>query len=148
MRPGTYRLPTVRLRHKVTGRLMKINATDYARDIARWAVEWKLVGENHGNAPDKVVEFERQQSEIELIRRRNPLSPASGDDRRAFEARSDTVTNIETGSSVDAPGADEAPAVDPAPPAASDEPPKRGRGRPRKDGTPAQPRHPGEADAS
>jgi len=121
MRPGTYRLPTVTLVHRTNGRRVKINATDYARDIAGYK-DWKLVSQAGGNAPDKVVEFERQQSDVEKQRQADPTKLAYGDHRRLQESRS-SQTNIVTEPPPSVPAAD-------APPVASQQQGRRGRGRP------------------
>lgn len=50
------RIPTVTLRRKVDGKIMKINAIDYASDlgIKRYS-GWELVGEKGGDAPTETV---------------------------------------------------------------------------------------------
>ena len=82
------RLPTVKLRHR-SGKVCRVNQTDYARDIARWvAGGWKVVGTSHGDAPDAEVAWYARQSDIEKHRRTDPDEMKTrGDARRAFETR-------------------------------------------------------------
>lgn len=80
-------LPTVKLRHKATGRTKIVNQTKYADNIGQWS-EWSIVSMRGGSAPDAMVALEREQERIEEARKRNPKSPAFADPQRAFEARS------------------------------------------------------------
>ena len=82
------RLPTVKLRHR-SGKVCRVNQTDYVRDIARWvAGGWNVVGTSHGDAPDEEVAWHARQSDIEKYRRTDPAEMKTrGDARRAFEAR-------------------------------------------------------------
>lgn len=80
-------LPTVKLRHKVTGRIKIVNQTAYADNLGQWS-DWSIVSMRGGSAPDAMVALEREQERIEQARKRNPQSPAYADPQRAFEARS------------------------------------------------------------
>lgn len=80
-------LPTVKLRHRVTGRIKIVNQTKYADNIGQWS-DWSIVSMRGGSAPDAMVAFEREQERIEEARKHNPRSPAYADPQRAFEARS------------------------------------------------------------
>ncbi len=80
-------LPTVKLRHKATGRTKIVNQTKYADNLSAWS-GWQLVSMRGGSAPDAMVALERQQERIEEARKHNPSSPAYADPQRAFEARS------------------------------------------------------------
>lgn len=80
-------LPTVKLRHKATGRTKIVNQTKYADNIGQWS-DWSIVSMRGGSAPDAMVALEREQERIEEARKRNPKSPAFADPQRAFEARS------------------------------------------------------------
>lgn len=80
-------LPTVKLRHKATGRTKIVNQTKYADNLSAWS-DWQIASMRGGSAPDAMVALEREQERIEEARKRNPQSPAYADPQRAFEARS------------------------------------------------------------
>lgn len=80
-------LPTIKLRHKATGRVKIVNQTKYSDNLAAWD-GWSIVSMRGGTASDNLVAMERNQERIEEARKRNPKSPAFGDAQRAFEARS------------------------------------------------------------
>ena len=80
-------LPTIKLRHKATGRTKIVNQTKYADNLGGWT-GWEIVSMRGGSAPDAMVALEREQERIEETRKRNPNSPAYSDPQRAFEARS------------------------------------------------------------
>jgi hypothetical protein len=81
------KLPTIKLRNRHTGRKVKINQTDYARDIAKWD-GWTVLTVRRGDASDEEVEFSAAQSDIEKFRRDDPARQAwSRDDERAYNER-------------------------------------------------------------
>lgn len=80
-------LPTIKLRHKATGRTKIVNQTKYADNLGAWT-GWEIISMRGGSAPDAMVAMEREQERIEEARKRNPNSPAYADPQRAFEARS------------------------------------------------------------
>lgn len=80
-------LPTIKLRHKATGRTKIVNQTKYADNLGAWT-GWEIISMRGGSAPDAVVAMEREQERIEEARKRKPSSPAYADPQRAFEARS------------------------------------------------------------
>ena len=85
-------LPTIELRHRVTGRKCKVNQTDYARDIGKW-FEWEMITMKHGDATDEQVEWQATQSDLEKHRRTDAKRQRwSGDAQRAFDERSIIVT--------------------------------------------------------
>jgi|TARA_Y100000310_G_C20704101_1_gene833196 hypothetical protein len=97
------KLPTIKLRHKRTGRVVKLNQTDYARDIAKW-FDWKVVYIQQGDATDAEVEFSKKQSNIEKFRREDSARQAwSGDKQRAFEQRAVQVGGVKIKPPVTAP---------------------------------------------
>ena len=65
------RLPTVKLRHKSTGQIRKMNALDYAGDIGRWK-DWVIFHQEGGDAPREEVEHARTEQIIEENRKRDP----------------------------------------------------------------------------
>jgi hypothetical protein len=93
------RLPTVTLKHKKSGKLRRMNATDYARDIARWN-DWNIVSEQRGDAPDKDVKFDRSQADIEAHRRQDPEREKRFHDKerkqadKAIEVTGETAANL------------------------------------------------------
>lgn len=80
-------LPTVKLRHKATGRMKIVNQTKYADNLSQWS-DWSIVSMRGGSASDAMVALEREQERIEEARKHRPSSPAYADPQRAFEARS------------------------------------------------------------
>lgn len=80
-------IPTVKLRHKSTGRMKIVNQTKYADNLGTWS-DWSIVSMRGGSAPDAFVAMEREQERIEAARKLRPSSPAYADPQRAFEARS------------------------------------------------------------
>jgi hypothetical protein len=81
------KLPTIKLRNRATGLVVKLNQTDYARDIAKWD-GWTVVYVQRGNATDEEVNFSAAQSDIEKFRRKDPARQAwSRDDERAYNER-------------------------------------------------------------
>lgn len=88
------KLPSVKLRHKRTGRVVKINQTDYARDISKW-FDFKIITMQRGDSSDLEVKFSKEQSNIEKFRRTDPKRLAwSGDEKRAYEQRSLSIGGI------------------------------------------------------
>jgi hypothetical protein len=86
-------LPTVELRHRRSGDIRIVNQTDYARDIAAYR-DYEILSLKGGDASDEEVRLARQQSEVELVRRRNPASPAAQDEARAQAARALTLSSV------------------------------------------------------
>lgn len=82
-------LPTVKLRHKATGRMKIVNQTKYADNLSQWS-DWSIISMRGGSASDAMVALEREQERIEEARKHRPSSPAYADPQRAFEARSGT----------------------------------------------------------
>lgn len=78
------RLPTVKLRHKISGKKLIVNATDYAAKIGVYAKNYKLDSYRVGDASDDVVERAIRETEIEWQKTRD-----GRDDRpqRRFEDR-------------------------------------------------------------
>lgn len=77
------KLPTIKLRHKKTGRIAKVDQTDYSRDIAAWH-EWEILTLQRGDATDKEVREAAAASDLEKQRREDPIREAwSGDKQRA-----------------------------------------------------------------
>lgn len=78
------KLPKVVLKNRKTGRIAKVDAFDYSRDIAKWTRDWVLVTEHRGNATDKEVQDARAASNLEHERRNDPIREKwSGDKQRA-----------------------------------------------------------------
>lgn len=88
-------LPTLKLRHKYSGRIRIVNQTTYALNLGSWQ-DWDVVSARSGDASDKEVTFEKKQEEIELTRVNNPNSPAYGDAKNAYEQRAVTVNTNAT----------------------------------------------------
>lgn len=83
-------LPTMKLRNKHTGATRIVNATTYAMHLGSWQ-DWDVISSRSGDASDKEVIFEKKQEEIEIIRSKNPNSPAYGDAKNAYEQRAVTI---------------------------------------------------------
>jgi hypothetical protein len=86
-------LPTVKLRHKATGKTRIVNQTKYALELGAWG-DYEIISMRGGSASDRDVMIERSQEIIEMNRERNPNSPAFGDKQRAFEARAIVAPSI------------------------------------------------------
>lgn len=87
------KLPTVKLKHRRTGEIKIVNQTDYARDVTGNS-DWKIITLQRGDAPDDVVDFARRQSD-KTLHRRLYSKYGKGDRDRAFAERSMAGTNIE-----------------------------------------------------
>lgn len=148
-------LPTVVLRHKISGVKRIMNAAEYALKIGGISQLWRLVEYRGVNTPDSIVERALKESEIEWQKTRD-----GRDDRpeRRFEDRAIgniIIPDLDLSSTPDPAPSEEAatapssaaqtsPEANPAPatPAVKEPllgpadgvvaPPKRGRGRPRK----------------
>lgn len=89
------RLPSVKLRNRKTGKVVKVNYTDYNRDINGWSKNWEIVTIQRGDATDEEVKFSANQSDIEKFRRENPMRQKwSGDDQRAYDQRKITTGGV------------------------------------------------------
>jgi hypothetical protein len=86
-------LPTIKLRHKATGKIRIVNQTKYALQLGQWG-DYEIISMRGGSASDRDVMIERSQEIIEMDRERNPKSPAFGDKQRAFEARAIVAPSI------------------------------------------------------
>jgi hypothetical protein len=95
-------LPTVKIRNKATGKIRIVNQTKYADNIAAF-MGWEILSMRGGMASDQLVASERAQEQIEMVRARNPNSPAYSDPQRAFEARSGYTINTTAESSEEQP---------------------------------------------
>jgi len=63
------RLPTVKLKNKKTGKTRIINATDYQRDIARYATsDWGILSNRGGDATTEQIVEQAVQSDVEKHR--------------------------------------------------------------------------------
>lgn len=58
------RLPTVWLRHKRTGRMVKRNYHEVARDLVGRFKDWSVVSEAHPDTPDEVVKRAIREDKI------------------------------------------------------------------------------------
>jgi hypothetical protein len=96
-------LPTVKLRHKATGKTRIVNQTKYALELGAWG-DYEIISMRGGSASDRDVMIERSQEIIEMNRERNPNSPAFGDKQRAFEARAIVAPSIMDVTPVPSPG--------------------------------------------
>jgi hypothetical protein len=83
-------LPTMKLRNKYTGAIRIVNQTTYALNLGSWG-DWDVVSARSGDATDRQIEFEKSQEIIEIVRERNPNSPAFGDAKNAYEQRAVTI---------------------------------------------------------
>lgn len=88
------KLPTIKLRQKGTGRTVKLNQTDYARDIAKWW-GWETVYVQGGDATNKEVIESAAASDLEKERRADPVRERwSGDKQRARDAERITTGGL------------------------------------------------------
>ncbi len=82
------KLPTVKLRHKKTGRQIIINQTDYAADVAKYR-DYESPSMRRGDATDEQVLNDLAEAEINRQRKKSPARQKwSGDAERAHEAHS------------------------------------------------------------
>jgi len=81
------KLPTVKLRHKKTGKKRVVNQTDYARDLTKWA-DWEIFSMRHGDASQAEVWRDKAESDLNRTRIDDPTRQKwSGDAQRAFDSR-------------------------------------------------------------
>ncbi len=82
------KLPTVKLRHKRTGRRIIVNQTDYAADVAKYH-NYEIASMRRGDATDEEVLDDLAEAEINRWREKDPKRQKwSGDAERAHEAHS------------------------------------------------------------
>lgn len=82
------RLPTVKLRHRKTGKMRVVNQTDYARDLTKWA-DWEIFSMRSGDATQAEVYRDKAESDLNKFRINDATRQKwSGDAERAFNSRS------------------------------------------------------------
>lgn len=89
-KPG-WKLATVTLVHRRSGKIRKINARDYAdARVMDWWLQrgWRLKSEQRGNAPEDVEKFAHDQNMVNWHWSEDPKEQAKrGDKQRAYEER-------------------------------------------------------------
>ncbi len=112
------RLPTVKMRHKRSGRTEIRNTAEVGANIANYvSKDWEIVSDRHGDATNEQVRRALREAGIDKFRDTDPKEIRKrGDHRRAYEERAIVVQPIDD----DYP---EPPAFET--PATPDVPPKR-----------------------
>ncbi len=92
------KLATVKLKNKKTGRVMKLNQTDYAAHMVKYARDWDVITWQRGDASNAQEVASRKAAELEESRRRDPerLRRFENPDEKRQEQRSLAGHNIVT----------------------------------------------------